>query len=943
MLLESKFFQPRPRQEILLRPHLLERLQEGLQCKLILVLSQAGFGKSTLVAQWFNTLTGSHKTSADSQVNGQEHNAKSHSTKNHRVAWLSLDGNDNDPVRFFDYLVAALQRVDATIGVYARGQLTAPQPSTNLEPLVISLLNDLTNLSNTGHEHFVLALDDYHTITSQEVHHIIHTLINHAPPHFHLLLISRTEPPLPLTRWRMHRDLLEIRENDLRFRLDEATTYLLETMHCTISHEDVAALELRTEGWIVGLHLAALSLQSRPDAAAFITEFTGNHAYLVDYLTEEVLQRQPSEIQEFLLQTSLLARFNSALLDAVLERTGSQRILEYLERSHLFVIPLDSERGWYRYHHLFAEMLRRRVQEDTNFDSAQIYRRAAKWYADKELTLESIDYALAAEDYANAITLIEQAIPTLLVRGHFVTLMQWFNRLPSDVLRSRPALCVTRARVAMRQQRLDEAAQWIDHTWQALAQQTQPDQAITQSITAEAYALGIDLALNRGQLDETIQLSQKALAIIPEEFIRTRGEILFFLSIAYYWLSRHEEAEATATQAARLATRAEDTLTAIYAWTNLARYAYTQGKLRNSLAALEQAWALASQHHAQQMVVMGSYHNNMGQIMMEWNQLDAAESHYLQSIHISEQSQNPRTLLRGYSLILPIYQAKGEFAKADEMLQRAQQIMRDYELSAQIIDECSRTIIQKWLGDGNLLAVGEWVEKRGLLPSDVNNFDSNGLEDEYLLVARYLIKQNKLAEAAALLERVSASAKALDKRTIGIAIQSEYARVLYQMGETRRAASLLADTLEEAEPEGFIRTFLDAGLDAGYSMQSLLTDLQPQLAPKLRAYVAQLLQAFGSPTTPLTPRPSTPVHPISPQNVSATHTFDDEFVYIERLSERELEVLRLVNEGMSDSQIAAKLILAIGTVKRHLNNIYGKLGVHNRTHALARARALNLL
>ena len=573
MLLESKFFQPRPRQDVVVRPRLLHQLNTGLQRKLILVLAQAGFGKTTLVAHWLNTLTQAAPTPPLECT---------------RVAWLSLDENDNDPLRFFDYLIAALQRVDAKLGDHARQLLSAPQPPANLEPLVISLINDLTTLPG----HLVLTLDDYHTIFSQEVHQAIHAIISHAPDRFHLLLISRTEPPLPLTRLRMYRELIEIREHDLRFTLDEAMTYLLETMHCTISRADVAALEQRTEGWIVGLHLAALSLQSRPDASAFIAEFTGNHAYIVDYLTEEVLQRQPPDIQEFLFQTSLLTRFCGPLCDAVMGRTGSQKVLEYLERSHLFVISLDNERGWYRYHHLFAEMLRRRAQDHALHHGADAYRRATEWHLKNGLALEAIDYALAADsDYA--AQLIEQNLAPLVARGQFVTLLQWLSRLPLNVLRARPLLCVTRARLGMRQHELDVAETWLGYTQSALAAQAVQDLAIT----AEAYAIRVDLALNRGRLAETIQLANEALAQIPPEFEHARGEILFFQGIAYYWESQYVEAIKVTAEAGELATRVGDVVTAIYALTNQARFLHTQGKLRESVAALDQTWAVASSYN----------------------------------------------------------------------------------------------------------------------------------------------------------------------------------------------------------------------------------------------------------------------------------------------------------------------------------------------------------
>lgn len=910
MLLESKFFQPRPRHELVVRPRLLEMLHQGLQRKLILVLAQAGFGKTTLVSHWLATLT---------ETNGEQH----------RVAWLSLDENDNDPLRFFDYLVTALQRADPSVGHHARQLLSAPQPPDELEPLVISLINDLTTIAVP----LICALDDYHTITSQAVHQAIHYFISHAPEKFHLMIISRTEPPLPLTRWRMYRELVEIREHDLRFTLGEAMTYLLETMHCAISPAEVAALEERTEGWIVGLHLAALSLQSHPDTTAFITEFTGSHAYIVDYLTEEVLQRQPADIQEFLFQTALLTRFSGPLCDAVTGRTGSQKILEYLERSHLFVIPLDNERGWYRYHHLFAEMLRRRAQEQDQLHGRnqrnEVYRRATQWYVEQGQVMEAIEYALASEDGDYAAELIESSLGPLVARGQFVTLLQWLKRLPPAVLRARPRLCVARARIAMYQHELDEAQTWLSHTQNALAASPMPD----QEMVGEAHSISVDLALNRGHIHETIQLATSALAQLPETQIRSRGEILFYLGIAYFWDDQYAEAVEATIQAAHLLAQAGNILTGLYAWVNLARYSNTQGKLREAMAALDQGWAFAQRHNAHELPLMGTFHNNRGETYYEWNQLDAAEENFLRAIDLSTQARNPRTALRGYSLLIPVYRAKGQEQAAEETLQHALRHMQQNQLPPIIIDECSRTIIRKWLDDGNMAAVEDWIKRRGLIVDAPDAAAIRGLEPEYFLVARYLARQNNLTAASELLASLAASAQSVGKMALYIAIQGYHALILEQLGDERSAQKLLADVLEIAEPEGFIRTFVDEGR----AMQKLIAAVQSRLTPKAQAYAAQLLQVFGgSPSAQQFTSPQTASQP--------SHLITDNGeVLVERLSERELEVLRLVDEGLSDSQIAAKLVLAVGTVKRHLNNIYGKLGVHTRTQALARARALRLL
>lgn len=905
MLLESKFFLPRSRQETVFRPRLLEQMHAGLQRKLILVLAQAGFGKTTLVAHWLNTL---NQCDPPDGVKGS-----AASSIPYRVAWLSLDENDNDPLRFIDYLVTALHRADASIGQHARLLLSSPQPPANLEPLVISLINDLTNLS----EHLILTLDDYHVITSREVHDVIQYFITHAPDLFHLILASRVEPPLPLTRMRLYRELIEIREDDLRFTLDEAMTYLLETMHCAISPAEVAAIEQRTEGWIVGLHLAALSLQSERNASTFIVEFTGSHAYIVDYLTEEVLHRQAAEIQDFLFHSSLLTRFCGPLCDAVMQRSGSQKILERLERSHLFIIPLDDERGWYRYHHLFAEMLRRRAQEH-DLRSTEIYRRATQWYVEQGLLMEAVEYALAAGDGELAAGLMERTSDSLVTSGQFVIVLQWLNRLPPAVLRSRPLLCAARARIAMRQHELNEAEKWLELTWRALDTQQIQD----AKVVGDAHAIRVDIALNRGKLPETIQLAKESLAILPEDLYYQRGEILLFLAVAYFWNTQYAEAADANSQAVYNATRAGDVITAVYAGTNNAHIFYFQGRLHDGMRALEQALAFATERNVHQLPGMGSHYVNRSDLLYEWNMLAATEASVLLGIDLAQQARNPRTLVRAYSRLIFILCAQGREAEAEQMLQQAIQTARQYQLAVYHMDECTPAYIYKWLADGNLSAISEWIQSRGL---SLKTPAVRGLENVYYWVARYLAAHNDLAAALTLLEDVAESAQRIGKVPVYLQAMARRALLLLQMGDSPSAQSLLTQALEVGEPQSFIRTFVDEGP----AMRVLLAALQPRVSSKLQRYIGLLLDAFAQPAQDA-PQLSAPSRSPNPESG-------------ERLSERELEVLRLVDKGFSDSEIAKELVIAVGTVKRHLNNIYGKLGVHNRTQALARAHTLKLL
>lgn len=931
LLLESKLFLPRPRRESVVRPRLLAQLAEGLQHKLILVLAQAGFGKTTLVAHWLDLLANQEDLHHQSRPQSALQTAPQATVSPPcRISWLTLDENDNDPLRFVDYLLAGLQRADSSLGQHARFLLSAPQPPANLEPLVISLINEITQLP----DHLVLVLDDYHAITAPAVHEIIRLLISRAPDHLHLVLTSRVEPPLPLTRLRLYRQLLEVREDDLRFTVDEAVSYLLGTMRCSISQADVAALAERTEGWIAGLHLAALSLQRRPDPSTFIADFTGSHAYIVDYLTEEVLQRQPPEVQEFLFQSSLLSRFCGSLCDAVMQRTGSQEVLEYLERSHLFVVALDNERGWYRYHHLFAEMLRRRAQEQNARQRSALYRRATQWYIEQNLVMEAIDYALAAEDGEIAAELIERALPALVARGQFVMLMAWLNRLPPRVLRSHPLLCVTRARTALRQHDLDEAEKWLEITHSAL--NAQPVQ--NAEVVGAAHAVGVDLALNRGRVAETIQLARQALEILPHDLTYARGEIFLFMAIAYYWNGQYAEATKANNQAIDNAKRAGDVMSAILAATHQAIYFHVQGQLRPAMKMLEQCLAYATERTVHELPLMCGHYVTWGELLYELNRLEEAEKFIRRGIQLAEEARNPRSLLRGYARLLSVQQAQGRQTEANQSIEVALQLARQYQLPPHHLDECTKAFVRKWLADENMAAVFEWIQRRGI---SLDEPAIGGLEDEYLLAARFLAQLNKPAAALVVLEEVADAAQSIGNLALALQASAYQAILLQQEGKSQEALTLLTRALEIAGPQGFVRTFVDEGL----AMSRLLAALRGRLSPEIQRYVDFLLNTFA----PNQQRAATSVQSASPGQGIAKHPAPSQTPdaaiepLIEPLSERELEVLRLVDQGLSDSKIAKELILATGTIKRHLNNIYGKLGVHTRTQALARAHALGLL
>ena len=445
--LATKLYIPPPRPKVVLRPRLIERLNEGLSAgrKLTLISASAGFGKTTLVSEW---------------VAGCDARPKV------RVAWLSLDEGDNDPTRFLTYLVAALQTIAANIGEGVLGVLQSPQPPPT-ESILTALLNEITTIP----DHFILVLDDYHVIDSKPVDHALTFLLEHLPPQMHLVIATREDPHLPLARLRARGQLTELRAADLRFTPSEAAEFLNQVMGLNLSAEDIAALETRTEGWIAGLQLAALSMQGNKDVSGFIREFAGDHRYIVDYLVEEVLQSQPEPIRRFLLQTAILDRLNGSLCDAVTGKEEGNARLEALQRGNFFVIPLDDKRNWYRYHHLFADVLRMHLMAEQPDQVSALHRRASEWYEHNGSTDDAIRHALAAEDFERAANLVELAVPAMRRsrQGATVTELGWLKALPDELVRFRPVLSVDYAfalfgggELEAVEARLRDAERWLD-------------------------------------------------------------------------------------------------------------------------------------------------------------------------------------------------------------------------------------------------------------------------------------------------------------------------------------------------------------------------------------------------------------------------------------------------------------------------------------------------
>ncbi|HMN31165.1 MAG TPA: hypothetical protein PKE45_23635, partial [Caldilineaceae bacterium] len=667
-----------------------------------------------------------------------------------RVAWLALDEADNDPARFWSYCLAALQTVEPELGADLRATLGSPQPPP-IEALLTPLLNDLAGL----HTAVTLVLDDYHLINTQAIHEAVTFLVEHLPPTTRLIIAGRTNPPLPLSRLRGRGQLAEIRAADLRFAGEEVSSFLEKAIGHPLTSADVAALEQRTEGWVAGLQLAALSLRGRNDASSFIQAFTGSHAYIIDYLVEEVLQQLPAETERFLVQTAILERLSGPLCEAVTGQAGAQAILEVLERSNLFLVPLDTQRQWYRYHHLFADVLRHRLRQ-LQQPVAVLHLRAATWYEQNGWLAEAIQHAFAAMAYEQVATLIEREAEPTLKRGQYTTVQGWLTRLPEAVVCQHPRLCLFWASTYVITHDLDQAAKWLA----AAESSAQLDQTNAAEILAEAAAIGAGLALNRGDFPQTLALSERALRDLPATSLRLRGEVMLHLGLARSWSLNPAGAVQAYSEAGRLALLAGDLHTALLALFNQGAQSFMQGRLQQAAAIYRQALVVANEQGAARIPITSALHRGLAELHYEWNELESAESHLQEAIERGERGGLPRVMVLNDLALARLSYARGDLPAAQATIERALHLVESHELPPRYASPPAAYQARLWLAQGDIESASAWARDADLdLVGDLNYL----YEAEYLTLARVLIVQGGAGEAQALLARLRAGAAAVDR------------------------------------------------------------------------------------------------------------------------------------------------------------------------------------
>jgi LuxR family maltose regulon positive regulatory protein len=883
-LLRTKLYTPSLRPEIVARPRLIERLNAGLvrrsgsfAHKLTLVSAPAGFGKTTLLSEWIPQCQ-------------------------HPVAWLSLDERDNDPAHFWAYFSAALRSVQVDIADIGQTMRQSPQAS----PMDTSLTPLLNQIATVSHP-FILVLDDYHTIEAPSIHEALSFLLDHVPPQMHLVIATRVDPPLPIARLRGRAQLTELYQADLRFTTEEATCFLSRVMGLDLSPEDVIALERRTEGWIAGLQMAAISMRGRDDVAGFVQAFTGSHRYILDYLSEEVLRQQPADVQSFLLQTAILDQLSAELCDAVHfdcaemppPLGNSQAILEHLERSNLFVIPLDDERCWYRYHRLFADLLRQRAQREMPAMVPQLHRRASAWYEENDLIAQAVRHALAANDYQRAARLIERTGWEALTRGACVTLLDWIDAFPDRFLHSHPRLGVFRAWCLT-------VTGETDHVESSLSD------IDVQQVPGEVAAIRAYAASLQGDARRGIVYVQQALDKLPDDNLFLRSFLNLNLGIAHFSDGEPEAASQALDRAiklSRVANRADLTL---LARAILGHVQDSQARLRQALATHRAALDLARNLDDQPGPVIGMAYLGIAEVLYEWNDLDEAWRHVTEGIELLEKGRFISYLLFGHSLKAQIRLAQGDFDGAQQALQQAQQLVQedDFVYMKAVL---SGLRVRLHLARGEIATAVRWAEAhRWTGDREIDRAD----EAEQMAVARVLIAQGKFGEVLRTLNRLLKAAQDTGRTEAAIKILVLQTMALQAQGDVDQAISALEHLLSLAEPEGYVRTFLDEGEPMARLLRRAISE---GVAP---GYAARLLGVFNE------------------EAASVSSAMDK---LVEPLTDREMDVLRLIVAGLSNPEIAEELVIAVSTVKSHVNHIYGKLDVENRIQAADRARTLGLV
>lgn len=877
-ILTTKLYIPSPPPKAVSRSRLVEWLNEGLKRKLTLISAAAGFGKTTVVSEW---------AASSAQP----------------VAWLSLEAADSDPGRFLAYFISALRTIAPGIGERVLAMIQTPQPPSH-ESIFTTLLNEISDLPDS----FVFVLDDYHAIDSRIIDTALAYLIERLPPQMHLLIATREDPQLPLARLRARDQLAELRITDLRFTTSEASRFLNDAMGLSLSAESIAALETRTEGWIAGLQLAAISMQGHKDTEGFVKSFTGSHRFVMDYLVEEVLQQQPESVQTFLLRTSILNRMCGSLCDAVLldGSDSGQATLDYLERSNLFILPLDNERRWYRYHHLFAELLRQRLLHGPGNERgpgspsiSELHIRASQWFESNSLEIEAFHHAVAANDIERAERLIEGKGTPLHLRGLVNAMLDWLGSLPKEVMDARPSLWVKYGSLTL-VVGLTSGVEEKLAAGEAALQNAEPTPR-TRALLGQIAAARATLALTRYQSEVMIAQSRRALEYLPPTSRSMRANAHWTMGYGYFLQGDRISARQAMVDAISLSQAVGDVFTLILATIGMGVAHEADNELHQAAETHRRVLQWAGD---QPLQIIYEAHAGLARVLYEWNDLESAEYHAKQSLDLARQYEN---IIDRY-IVCEVFLARVKLAHGDvdgaaTMLSETAQTARRQSFVFRV-PEVAAAQVPVLLRQGNVAAAAHLAHTFKLSLSQ----------------ARVLLAQGDTAGALALLGEYRQQMEAKgwqDERLKAMLLQG---MALHAHGEKSEAVRVIGEALALTAPEGFVRSFIDEGPP----MARLLADAAShRIMPD---YTAKLLALFEAESQD------------AQANLISTHES-----LIEPLSQRELEVLQLIAQGLSNHEISEKLFLALSTVKGHIQRIFEKLQVQRRTEAVVRARELGLL
>lgn len=894
-LLATKFFVPPLQANLVHRQRLLDRLDESLRDKkrLILISTPAGYGKTTLLSAWIQK-------------------------SNYPVAWLSLDDADNDPVKFMTYLIFGLREIKPGIGAALEDFSSSQTQISNTQ--LTSLVNDLIQLP----ENTLIILDDYHNITRRTIHDAISYLLEHSAPNFHFIIATRADPPLPISRMRGRGQVVELRQNDLRFSLDELSDFFTRQRSLQLSHNDITALYDRTEGWAAGMQMAAASMVNQDDITLFIQDFTGSNRFILDYLLEEVLDNLAENIKLFLLRTSILDQLCAPLCDHLLadfsdQPVNSQAILEELEHKNLFIIPLDDRREWYRFHRLFSDLLRQRLELFSPDSKPVLHQRASNWYELNGFPESAIDHAILAQDYPHAAELIEASAEAVLMQSQVTTLLSWLHKLPISELHDRPVLSVYYAWVLL----------WSGAPLETIDEHMKVS-ASRQGHSIFRLPLQAFLEIYNGNVDHAITLSQQALNQLPAEEELLRSLANFVLASCY--LARGESAKGIEQleKTARASQRVGNVMIAALVLCELGDESQKLGQLYQAQRLYNQALEISSDQQGNLLPVAGKALIGLGDLEREWNNLISADQITTRGIALAEQ-WSVLGSFEGYINLAMIKDALGETQTGDTIFDHLHQLA--YQFDASEVDDYVVEMVaaRRNIVRGDFAAVEGWIEKRSLeaeLPPDKDDSVDKLLQSrlrkyENTIRARYLIAKEQYDQALKLLDQVYLEAESMNRIYLQIDIEILRAISYYKIGDVSSAVEAFYRALNLSEPEGFKRIFLDHGK----TLIGLINTVQDEIhEPRMAAYTEMLLDSLTAEFQAKQSSPGTKSSEI-----------------LEPLSHREMEVLQLLQSSLSSTEMAHELSISINTLRTHQKNIYAKLNAHSRYEAIARAKEAGLL